>query len=160
MILAVVWIVIEVPGGITAVVRGTAEAGKMTLVASIPEIQADLALWEKLKAYFCVQDQVTLLAVLVSFVVGSLGYYTVDQTMVQRYLSTRDLANARGAFWLKAITGVMISLCLTLLGMSLLVYYDAFPVPSQLAGLDFQRDWKYPYFIATAMPAGLTGLCS
>ena len=157
MILAVVWIVIEVPGGITAVVRGTAEAGKMTLVASIPEIQADLALWEKLKAYFCVQDQVTLLAVLVSFVVGSLGYYTVDQTMVQRYLSTRDLANARGAFWLKAITGVMISLCLTLLGMSLLVYYDAFPVPSQLAGFGFSKGLEVPVFHRYGHAGGFDG---
>ena len=158
MILAVAGIVIEVPGGIAAIFRGTAEAGKMSLVASIPEIQPDLALWEKLKAYFCVQDQVTLWGVLVSFVVGSLGFYTVDQTMVQRYLSTRDLANARGAFWLKAITGLMISVCLTLLGMSLLVYYNSFPLPSQMAGMDFQSDWKYPYFIATAMPAGLAGL--
>ena len=158
MILAMVWIVFEVPGGITGIFQGMTSAGKMSFVASIPEIESNISLFTKLKAYFCVQGQVTLLAVVISTFVGSIGFYTVDQTMVQRYLSTRSLQDARKAFWLKAISGILISICLTLLGMALFSYYATFSLPEQLVGIAFQSDWKYPYFIATAIPAGLAGI--
>ncbi len=158
MILATTWIIPEVSGGIAGIFQSMTAAGKLNLGAFIPEIQGNISLFAKLKVYFCVQDQVTLLAVMISSLVGSLGVYTVDQTMVQRYLSTRDLYHAQGAFLLKAFSGTLISVCLTLLGMALLAYYAISPFPEQLAGIQFQSDWKYPYFIATVMPAGLAGL--
>ena len=158
MIFAVTWIIREVPGGMAGLFEGMASAGKMSLVASIPEMESALGLWAKLKAYFCAQGQVTFWGVLASGVVGSIGFYTVDQTMVQRYLSSRDLQHARWAFWLKAFAGISVTICLTLLGMALFSYYSSFPLPAHLAGMEFQSDWKYPYFIATAIPPGLAGL--
>ena len=158
MVLAVSWIIFETPGGTGAIFQDMARAGKLSLVASIPEMQRDLSLFAKLKVYFCVQNQATFLALIVSSLVASLGFYTVDQTMVQRYFSARDLRTARRAFWLKAVSGTMITISLALLGMALLSYYTSFPLPERPAGMEFQSDWKYPYFIASAMPAGLAGL--
>ena len=158
MILAATWIIFQIPGGMGAVFQNTASAGKLALTASIPEMQGDLTLFAKLRAYFCVQGQVTLLAVLVAGLVGHAGSYTVDQVMVQRYFSTRNLRQARRAFWLNAIGATAMAIPLGLLGMALFAYYAHTPLPEQMAGVEFQSDWKYPYFIATAMPAGLAGL--
>ena len=158
MVVAVTWIIFETAGGTGAIFQDMARAGKLNLVASIPEMQGNLSLFAKLKAYFCVQGQVTLLALIISSFVGSIGFYTVDQTMVQRYFSARDLRTARRAFWLKAVAGTAITISLALLGMALFSYHTSFPLPGQLAGMEFQSDWKYPYFIASVMPMGLAGL--
>ena len=42
--------------------------------------------------------------------------------------------------------------------MALFAYYSTHPLPEQITGVEFQSDWKYPYFIATVLPAGLAGL--
>ena len=60
------WATSEVAGGVATLFQTMADAGKTSFVASIPEMEAATGLWAKLKAYFCVQDQVTLLGVIVS----------------------------------------------------------------------------------------------
>ena len=158
IILAAAWMIFHVPGGMAEIFHGMARAGKMTLVIPVPEMDAASGVFAKLKAYFCIQNRVTLLAVLASNFVGHLAFYTVDQATVQRYFTTRNLAHARKAFWLNTFSVFTILACLTFLGMALFSYYSTFVLPQHIAGMEFQNDWKYPYFIATVMPAGVAGL--
>ncbi len=156
LILAITWIVFNVPGGMAEIFSTMARAGKMNLATPIPEMDATSGLFAKLKAYFC-QKNVTLLAVVASSIVGQLAHNT-DQASLQRYFTTRNLASARKAFWLNAFSTFTVLICLTFLGMGLFSYYSTFVLPPQIAGMEFQSDWKYPHFIATVMPVGVTGL--
>ena len=158
MIVAATWATSEVTGGIATLFQTMADAGKTSFVANIPEMEAATGLWAKLMAYFCVQDQMTLIGVIVSHLIAYVTFFTVDQATVQRYFTTRSVEAGRRAFWVTAIGDTAISLCLTTLGMALFAYYSSHPLPEQIAGVEFQSDWKYPYFIATVLPAGVAGL--
>jgi SSS family transporter len=158
MLLAVSWIVFEVPGGLAGIFQTMAAAGKTSFVATLPEIHPEPGLFERIKAYFCVRDQVTLLAVLASSLVSHIAFYTVDQVVVQRYFTTRNLNQGQKSFRLNICANVTISLFLTFLGMSLFAYYSVFELPERIGDMSFQSDWKYPYFVSSALPAGVTGL--
>ncbi len=158
MILAATWATSEVAGGVATLFQTMADAGKTSFVATIPEMEAATGLWAKLKAYFCVQDQVTLLGVIVSHLIAYVTFFTVDQVTVQRYFTIRSVKAGRRAFWVTTFGDIAISLCLTALGMALFAYYSTHPLPEQITGVEFQSDWKYPYFIATVLPAGVAGL--
>ena len=158
MVVATGWAASGVPGGFGAVYQTMVEAGKTSFVATIPEMEAATGVLAKLQAYFCVQDQVTLLGVLISHLIAYVTFFTVDQVTVQRYFTTKDVRAGRRAFWVTTFGDTSIAICLTALGMALFAYYASHPLPDQISGLEFQSDWKYPYFIATALPAGVAGL--
>jgi SSS family transporter len=158
MLLAVSWIILSVPGGLAGIFQTMAAAGKTTFVATLPEIHPDPGLFARIKAYFCVQEQVTLLAVLFSSLVAHIAFYTVDQVVVQRYFTTRNLKTGQKSFRLNVCANVTMSLCLTFLGMSLFAYYSVFELPDRIGEMSFQSDWKYPYFVSSSLPAGVAGL--
>ncbi|MFC1805986.1 sodium/solute symporter [Planctomycetota bacterium] len=158
MVLASILIVAKVEGGLSAIWQQMVDAGKTGFVATIPEMEQATGLLAKLKAYFFVQGKATLMGVLVASFVGHIGFYTVDQVVVQRYLTTRSLRHARRSFWVNAVANVSLHLFLTFLGMALFAYFATRPVPTEIEGVAFKNDWKYPYFIATAMPMGVAGL--
>lgn len=115
------------------------EAGKMGLGSWEPSVSRETA-W------------VFILVGLVS----AITKFTRDQAVVQRYLLA---ANARSAF-----TATLIStLCcmatwflFTLIGTLLWAYYQAFP--ERLPAGDLKGDQIFPFFIASELPSGLTGL--
>jgi len=158
MVLASILIIFEVEGGLATIWQQMADAGKTVFVASIPEVQQATGLWAKLKAYFCVQGHATLLGTLIASFVGHIGFYTVDQVVVQRYLSTRSLRDARRSFWLNAACNTGLHLFLAFLGMALFAYFATHALPAAIGDVEFKNEWKYPYFIATAMPMGVAGL--
>lgn len=156
--LAAILIIFEVPGGVAGMFRAMHEAGKTAFVATIPEMAEAGGLLAKLRAYFCVQGRVTLLGTLVASFVGHIGFYTVDQVVVQRYFSTRSLRDAQRSFWLNAFSNVTLHFALAFLGMGLFAYFATHALPQKIGDVAFRDDWKYPYFVATAMPAGVAGL--
>jgi SSS family transporter len=81
--------------------------------------------------------------------------YISDQSMIQRYQTTTDVAAAGRALWTNA--GIaMINTCLLLgVGTAMFVYYRQFP--SHLAGLP-KADAILPFFIARELPPGVAGL--
>ena len=157
MALAAILIMGKVDGGFASVFAAMRDAGKTALVGHVPEVDASEGLLGKLAAYFCTQ-KATLIGTLIASFVGHVAFYCVDQATVQRYFTAKSLGHARRAFWVNAIANVTIALCLACLGMGLFAYFKAHPHPATLAGKDFSSDWKYPYFIATAMPVGVAGL--
>lgn len=81
--------------------------------------------------------------------------YTTSQITVQRYLSMKNLKQAKKSLLINAIGAPVVSLIFFLVGTTLFVFYlqqGGFPeIPNQ--------DQLLPYFLATEMPlAGLTGL--
>lgn len=81
--------------------------------------------------------------------------YTASQVTVQRYLSMKDLKQARRSLLINALVAPVISLIFFLVGTALFVFYyqqGGFP---DIAN----QDQLLPYFLANEMPlAGLTGL--
>jgi SSS family solute:Na+ symporter len=82
-----------------------------------------------------------------------------DQVAIQRYLATRDARDARRMLGVSVCASITIQLLLGCLGLSLLVYATVHPqwIPSGRTILD-SADQLFPRFIATALPAGISGL--
>ena len=101
-----------------------------------------------------------------TFVGGMLMYTTWfvctaggDQTVVQRFMATRDASAARSAVATQLLVGAAVSVTLTLVGFSLLGYFEA--NPGQLpAGMDLKDDADkiFPRYIAFHLPVGIAGL--
>ena len=100
-------------------------------------------------------------------ILGSIFYVFVlticvaggDQTMVQRFMATRDVRAARRAYLTHLIVSVVIIVSLWTVGFALLGYFQEFPgkLPG---GIELIRngDDVFPYYIAYMLPPGVSGL--
>ena len=82
--------------------------------------------------------------------------YVGDQGTVQRYLAAASVREARKATLLCAVVSVPIWLMFFFLGTCLFAYYHAFP--DAVVAAFASPDEVVPYFINSAVPAGLSGL--
>lgn len=80
-----------------------------------------------------------------------------DQTSVQRFMATTDVRAARKAFKTQLIVSVVITITLTMVGFSLLGYFQHHPLPEGLS-LKNDADKVFPYFIGSELPVGVAGL--
>ncbi|WP_286263166.1 sodium:solute symporter [Thalassotalea atypica] len=85
----------------------------------------------------------------------NLSSYTSDQSVVQRYMVTKDPAAASKSIWANAGLAAPGALLFFCLGTGLYVFYQLNP-----GKLDptIQIDQIFPTFIATELPIGLAGL--
>ena len=81
--------------------------------------------------------------------------YASDQSVVQRYLTTKDEGSARKAIWLGGIVAIPASILFFGLGTALFGFYDA--NPERLAPLA-KTDQILPWFLVNEIPSGLSGL--
>lgn len=81
--------------------------------------------------------------------------YTSDQTMVQRYLSTADIKDARRAVWTNAWMTIPVSLVFFGLGTGLWVFFKHRP---ELLDPNLKNDAILPLFFMVQFPAGLKGV--
>lgn len=88
--------------------------------------------------------------------VNSLLPYASDQTVIQRYLTTKDENAARKAIWTNAILTVPASLLFFSLGTALFVFYKTHP--SHLDPGMAKVDNILPWFVMRELPAGVSGL--
>ncbi len=86
---------------------------------------------------------------------NQLGPYTVDQAVIQRYLTTKDEAAAARGIWLNGILAIPFSALFLLLGAGLYVYYQSH---SGLLEIGADRDSIVPRFVVESLPAGVAGL--
>lgn len=84
----------------------------------------------------------------------NLGTYTTDQTVVQRYLTTKDEKGAAKSILTNAAISIPISFLFLPLGTALYIFYQKFPE----ALLPGKNDAILPQFIVHQLPPGIAGL--
>lgn len=89
----------------------------------------------------------------------NLQNFGIDQSYIQRYLAAKSLKDARKSTLLGSLLYIPVSFIFFFIGTSLYSYYQAMPhlLPNHLHGTE-NADKIFPYFIVTALPAGITGL--
>jgi len=85
---------------------------------------------------------------------GSLSPYISDQSVIQRYLTTKDEKQARQAMWTSAFL-VIPSSIFFILGACLYAYYKSNP---NLLKPEMGNDAIFPHFIINQIPPGVSGL--
>ena len=144
---ATVWIALtHVPGGLSEIWVAARDAGKMSLPAP-----ATAGFVEYLKHLF--MQPITLPALVITMVLGRMASYTSDQVMVQRFQTTRSIADSRRAYIVNAAGDVLWMFGLSFVGLALLAYFTHHPLPPE-----FATDRILPYFMSQAFPAGAVGL--
>lgn len=87
---------------------------------------------------------------------NSLIAYTSDQSVVQRYMTTKDERATARSIWLNGIISVPVSIVFFLLGTGLYAFYTS--NPEAISITIPKLDAVFPHFIVSEMPAGLAGL--
>jgi solute:Na+ symporter, SSS family len=137
MLIAIIIVAIDV-GGFAAVWE-TAQAADKSRMWNWSTSTTDLVTWSILLGTLALQ----------------FGPYTTDQSVVQRYLTTKDEKSAAKGIWLNGLMAVPIGLLFMLLGTCLYVFFEHRP---DLLQLGMKNDEIFPLFVSGQLPAGLSGL--
>ena len=89
----------------------------------------------------------------------NLQNYGIDQNYVQRYMTTGTDREAKASTVFGSLLYIPVSLVFFFIGTALFSYYTAQPdlLPEELKAAG-AGDKVFPHFIATGLPAGITGL--
>ena len=101
-------------------------------------------------------DKPTVWFLLLGGLLSNLFTYTSDQSVIQRYITTKDEKAAAKSIWVNAIACLPVSILFYLLGTGLYAYYRQAPELLDVA-MD-KGDQIFPFFIMQRLPAGLSGL--
>ena len=93
---------------------------------------------------------------IVGFLFTNLVPYTTDQTVVQRYLTTKDSRQAAKSLWLNLAITLPTGLLFFGLGTALYAFYTSSATAA--AQLPEQADQLVPWFVVTQLPSGIAGL--
>jgi SSS family solute:Na+ symporter len=93
---------------------------------------------------------------IIGFFFTNLVPYTTDQTVIQRYLTTRDEKSAARSLWLNLAVTLPTGFLFYGLGTALFAYYQLHPM--EAAMIPEKVDQLVPWFVVTHLPAGLAGL--
>jgi SSS family transporter len=137
MLIAVFIVAAEV-GGFGGVLDVAVADGK-TRMWNFSWSFTDLASWSILLGTFALQ----------------FGPYTTDQSVIQRYLTTKDEASAARGIWLNGLLAIPVGILFMTLGTCLYVFFKRHP---DLLPLGMQNDEVLPLFVSGQLPAGLSGL--
>ncbi len=102
----------------------------------------------------------TIVTLTLSAVVWNLVAHVANQTTLQRYFSTVDVAAAKRSFVTNIGVSLILTIVLAMVGASLVYYFtqgpESLPAHIDLAsGKD--RDSIFPFFVASRIPPGLAG---
>jgi SSS family transporter len=93
---------------------------------------------------------------LIGGIANQLLTYTSDQSVVQRYMTTRDIAGAKKSIWLNGVLSIPVALIFFMIGTGLYVYFKSNP---ETLNLGMQNtDSIFPHFMMVRLPNGLAGL--
>jgi len=101
----------------------------------------------------------TIWVVLIYGLFINLQNYGIDQNYIQRYMTTSTDKEAKSSALFGSLLYIPVSLLFFFIGTALFSYYTAQPdiLPADLK-LPGAGDKVFPYFIATGLPSGITGL--
>lgn len=100
--------------------------------------------------------QPTVWVMLVGGMFASLTTYGTDQTMVQRYLTTKTQKEANKSVWTNAILTIPATLIFFFAGTALFVFFKNFP--AELNPTFENNDAIFPWYITSQLPTGIAGL--
>lgn len=98
----------------------------------------------------------TFWVIILGGMANNLISYTSDQTVIQRYLTTKDEGAARRSILLNGVMSVVVSVVFFAIGAGLYTFYKTNP-----AALDItlgKADCIFPFFMVSQLPQGLAGL--
>lgn len=136
---AVAYLAFGTEGGVPAFFRLGAEADKFKLF----EWSFD----------YC---SATFWVVILGGLANNLISYTSDQTVIQRYLTTKDEKSAGRGIMMNGLMSVFISVAFFAIGTGLYTFYKTHP-----AALDYtmdKADTIFPFFMMSQLPQGVAGL--
>lgn len=84
-----------------------------------------------------------------------LGMYSSDQNIIQRYVATKSMREARKATIIYSVVALPTWSLFFFIGTTLFVFYTVFP---DVAINRLEADQVFPYFILNELPAGIAGL--
>ncbi len=98
----------------------------------------------------------TFWVALIGGAANNLISYTSDQTVIQRYLTTRDEHSAGRSILMNGLMCVFISVVFYVIGTGLYTFFQTHP---EELDITMQKgDAIFPYFMMSQMPAGVAGL--
>lgn len=172
IIMGVVTVIYCTSGGIEAVVWGDVIQGFILITGAVLAFifmmtgtEGGLgSFWnaalenQKFHAFdFCLNfSQPVFWVVLLGGLANSLITYTSDQSVVQRYMTTKDEKATARSIWLNGFLSIPVSLLFFLLGTGLYAFYTS--NPGDLNVVSKNIDSVFPQFIVSEMPQGLAGL--
>ena len=89
-------------------------------------------------------------------IVTNLSSYTSDQTIVQKYMTTKDEKAAAHSIWFNGILSVICSTLFYFIGTTLYAYYKT--NAAQFDWSLYQNDAVFPTYIVSSLPTGVSGL--
>ena len=98
----------------------------------------------------------TFWVIILGGMANNLISYTSDQTVIQRYLTTKDERSARQSILMNGAMSVGVSIVFFVIGAGLYTFYKTNP-----AAMDFtmqKTDVIFPFFMMSQLPAGVAGL--
>lgn len=99
--------------------------------------------------------QLVLWVVILGGIGQNVSSYTADQAVVQRYLTTPTEKLAARSIWTNAVLTIPATLLFFGIGTALYVFYKTHP---ERLSPTISTDQVFPYFIASEMPIGISGL--
>jgi solute:Na+ symporter, SSS family len=142
MLVALVAVVLELPGGWPDLWHAAADAGKLRLwnLSTSPH------------------DAFTLWAGLIGNTILCLAVYGTDQTMAQRMFCCRGRRQATLAV-IASSAGLIVPVLAVFVGLGLFAFYQHHPLTGDaLAAVQKHNDRIFPVFILQQMPVGVVGL--
>jgi solute:Na+ symporter, SSS family len=138
-ILSLILIIIAVDGGFVTIVETAVENHKFNMVDVTWSLK-----------------QPTVWVMLLGGIFANITTYGTDQTMVQRYLTTKSENAAKQSVWTNAILVLPATLIFFFVGTALFVFYQQYP--QELNPTFTNNDAIFPWYIASQLPAGISGL--
>ncbi len=99
---------------------------------------------------------VTFWVAIVGGMANNLISYTSDQTVIQRYLTTKDMDSAKRSILTNGVMCVFVSIVFYLIGTGLYTFYKTHP--EQLDISMQKADAIFPFFMMSQLPQGIAGL--
>ena len=159
-------------GGVEAVVWGDVIQGFVLLAGAIlaviflingtegglPGVIDITISHEKMKTFDFAFDltKATFWVVLLGGMANNLISYSSDQTVIQRYLTTKDERSAGKSIMLNGVLSVLISIVFYFIGTALFAFFSTKPEQLNI-GME-NPDSIFPFFIMSNMPVGIAGL--
>lgn len=93
--------------------------------------------------------------IVIGNIFNRIGSMATDQSVVQRYLTTKDEKETAKALWTDALVSIPWALCVFGLGTALYVFYKVNP---DMLNPSISNDEVVPFFIGQNLPVGLSGI--